>query len=378
MLFKGKLWGEDFPFMEAPSHVELFQLLAPDADHDNVRGWVFVKSSEGPYWLEVMLSDSALFQMLVASDRLCLDDEGRVSAEFRFKPCSSPNNSPTKPTASDAVDASESFTAMTLATTSTLDTLSIPSSNNRSFDARNKIDPFTRCEISELENVLMLRFGQVSVAVDMDHFERFVLQAESDGKSFNGLTLRQVEFEDGTFHDLTLDWEIWLVSVLPESKALRGSYFGVNVSEKARGNKLRQLKEENPDLWPRITYWVAGFGDSDALGRLEMHWDEGVPPYMSPFYFSPDEATNLGLLTGPSSASLGDALRAKSSISTCAAHDLKPLLEKAFDLDPGFHLAQGFSQKKEAWVVKRKAQVAANKKRPKKMAAPNFGGFGIR
>lgn len=261
MLFKGNLWGDEFPFTEAPSHVELFQLLAPNADHGSVRGWVLVKSSEGPHWLEVMLSDSAMLQILVASDRLCLDDEGRLSAEFRFKPCSSPHSSPTKPTPSnhDAVDvdASESFTAMTLATTSTLDTLSVPSSNNRSFDARSKINPLSRCEISELENILMLRFGQGTVAVDKDHFETFVLQAERDGKSFNVLTLGQVEFEDGTFHDLTLDWEILLVSILPASKALLGSYFGVNVSEKARGNKLVQLKEEKPDLWSRITYWVA-------------------------------------------------------------------------------------------------------------------------
>jgi hypothetical protein len=57
---------------------------------------------------------------------------------------------------------------------------------------------------------------------------------------------------------------------------------------------------------------------------------------------------------------------------------VKPLLEKPFDLDSGFHRAQGFSQKKEAWVAKRQAQVAAKKKRHKKMAVPTFGGFGIR
>jgi hypothetical protein len=54
------------------------------------------------------------------------------------------------------------------------------------------------------------------------------------------------------------------------------------------------------------------------------------------------------------------------------------LLEKALDLDSGFHRAQGFSQKMEAWVAKRQAQVDAKKKRPKKMAAPSFGSFGIR
>jgi hypothetical protein len=103
-------------------------------------------------------------------------------------------------------------------------------------------------EISELENVLMLRFGQGSVAVDKNHFETFVLQAERDGKSFNGLILGQVEFEDGTFHDLTLDWEIWLVSILPASKALRGSYFGVNVSEKGSGKQIgaAQRREARP------------------------------------------------------------------------------------------------------------------------------------
>lgn len=94
MLFKGNLWGDEFPFTEAPSHVELFQLLAPNADHGIVRDWVFIQSSEGPYWVEVMLSDSEMFQTLAASNLLCLDDEGRVSAEFRFKPCNWPNTPP--------------------------------------------------------------------------------------------------------------------------------------------------------------------------------------------------------------------------------------------------------------------------------------------
>lgn len=102
---------------------------------------------------------------------------------------------------------------------------------------------------------------------------------------------------------------------------------------------------------------------------------------MSPFYFSKQEATKLGELVGPSSASLGDALRAKSSMATCAAHDLKPLLETAFQLKQGFHKAPGFCEKKQAWIKKRQQQLATKRVRPqtkKKVVAPIFGGFGIR
>jgi hypothetical protein len=37
------------------------------------------------------------------------------------------------------------------------------------------------------------------------------------------------------------------------------------------------------------------------------------------------------------SNSLGDALRAKCTVQVCAAHDLVPFLEQAFDLNRGFH-----------------------------------------
>ena len=88
-----------------------------------------------------------------------------------------------------------------------------------------------------------------------------------------------------------------------------------------------------------------------------MQWEPEVPPYMGTFYFSRDEAISLGKLTGPSSVSLGDALRAKSSTQTCAAHDLKPLLEKAFNLDLTFHQAKDFRQKKQLWIAKRTSTI---------------------
>ena len=159
-----------------------------------------------------------------------------------------------------------------------------------------------------------------------------------------------------------------------------GSYFDGNVCEKARESKLHRIKENNPDLWSRITYWAADFGDSDALGRIEMPSEPDVPPYVSPFYFSREEAISLGKLNDSSSILLGDALRAKASTQTCAAHDLKPLLEKAFRLGPSFHQAQGFCLNKQAWVAKRETQYAprTNEKPSKKKSAPTFGALGIR
>jgi hypothetical protein len=107
-----------------------------------------------------------------------------------------------------------------------------------------------------------------------------------------------------------------------------------------------------------------------------MLWEDGVPPYMSPFYFNKKEAIYLGALSLLSSHSLGDALRAKSATQMCAAHDLAPFLEQAFDLKRGFHRDQLFRQKKQAWVSKRRAELALRV--TKKKAAPTFGAFGIR
>jgi len=307
-----------------------------------------------------------------------------VSLQFRRKPCNSPNTSPAKSVQGTTIACASNLSASTtVAGATTFDTASVEDCNFSLglVEFNNKLDPFTRIEVNNVDCVLVLNFGEQGViAVDKHQFEQFVINAEKDGKAFDELSLRHVEYNDGTSHDLALDWDMWTEQILPVSKLLRASYFGVHVSEIAIRNKLREIQQGNPQLWARITYWVADFGDMDALERLEMPCEENVPPYMSPFYFSKEEATKLGQLVGPSSASLGDALRAKSSIATCAAHDLKPLLEIAFRLEQGFHKVKGFHERKLAWIKKRQQQLDAKRVRPqtKKMAAPPFGGLGIR
>jgi len=318
------------------------------------------------------LDDASVFQILVKIGKLDLDEDGRVSVEFRRKPCHSPNSSPASERADAAAVSEDMATATTLSTLSALsmedkDALSPAAaathSDPFSVVVRNRVDPFTRTPISELEDVLYLQFSlpnTVNVemfAVEKPSFEEFVANAEKDGKSFDQLILAQVECDDGKTRNLTLDWEIWVESILPCSKRFRSAYFQMNVSGKARESKLRRIKEEIPDLWSRITYWIADCGDSDALERLEIPWEDGVPPYMSPFYFNKKEAIYLGALSLLSSHSLGDALRAKSATQMCAAHELAPFLEQAFGLKRGFHRDQHFRQKKQAWVSKRRAVV---------------------
>ena len=67
MLFKGSLWGDKFPFTEGPSHAVLFQLLAPNVDHDSspMAGFSFGPRKE-PIG-EVMLNDREMFHMLAAN-----------------------------------------------------------------------------------------------------------------------------------------------------------------------------------------------------------------------------------------------------------------------------------------------------------------------
>ena len=389
MKFKGKLWGVAFSVKEADSPVELFRILADEAeDRSNCRGWVLVKSARQPYWLEIMLDDSTMFHIVFGNDQLVLDRDGHISVEFRRKPCNSPNTSPSKEefTAGTVLDSRSEEGSLVAATQSlsTIRTLSSDEKTHSDIAYRNSVDPFTRCSFAEIETPLVLRFppndstGVDAIFVDQESFEEYVQRSEKEGKSFDQLRLSNVELKDGTIQDLNLTWEIWVGSVLPSSKQLRGSYFMVNVAEKNWESKLRRIKE-NPSLSSRITFWIADFGDSEALQRLEMLSDDpDVPPFMGPFYFSKEEAVRLGKLEGTSSVLLGDALRAKSSTSTCAAHDLKPFLEQVFRLNPSFHQDPGFRKKKKAWVAARNDALQINQTRPVKKAAPTFGAFGIR
>lgn len=379
MKFKGKLWGSDFDATEADSPVELFQILARDGEDDlrDVRCWVLVKSASRPYWLEVMLDDSSLFNIVSAADHLLLDEDSYVSVEFRRKPCNSPNTSPSKDATGNSLGESH--------TLSTLETFSSSDAKDHSTIFRNSIDPFTRCSFAEIETYLVLNFpshdsadGVDAIFVDKESFEEYVQHSEQEGKNFDQLILANVELCDGSVQHLHLTWDIWVSSVLPASKVLRGSYHRVNAAEKAREEKLSQIKE-NESLWERVTFWIDDFADSEALERLEVISDDH-PPYISPFYFRKEEAILLGRLDAVSpSVSLGDVLRAKSSTSTCAAHDLKPFLEEVFRLDRGFHLVGDFRAKKKAWVTRRQEELLqANKPPVAKKAPPTFGSFGIR
>jgi hypothetical protein len=69
---------------------------------------------------------------------------------------------------------------------------------------------------------------------------------------------------------------------------------------------------------------------------------------MRPFYFSEQEARFLGNIP----------LLSTALLQNCAAHDLAPFLEYVFDLDEGFHREPGFSAEKEAWILKRCAELA--------------------
>lgn len=194
-------------------------------------------------------------------------------------------------------------------------------------------------------------------AVDMRSFEDFVANEKKDGKSVDQLTLSQVECADGETRNLTLSWDIWADSILPCSQRMRSLYFNTNISGKARESKIRCIKDELPELWSRITFWVADCGESDALERLEMLGEDDVPPFMSPFYSIKKEAIYLGSLSLQTTHSLGDALRTKTSTQTYAAHDLKPFLEQAFYLPEGFHRDQQFRLKKKAWISKCRAEL---------------------
>lgn len=322
-----------------------------------------------------MIDDSTMFHIVSANDQLVLDEDSHISVEFRRKPCNSPNTSPSKGNTGASVGESH--------TLSTLETFSCDA-QDQSMDFRNSIDPFTRSSFAEIENHLVLNFpsrdsaGVDAIFVDKGSFEEYVQLSEKEGKNFDQLTLSNVELCDGSIQDLQLTWEIWVSSVLPASKVLRGCYHRVNVAEKVREGKLSRIKG-NESLWDRVTFWIDDFSDPEALERLEMIPDDpDVPPYMSPFYFRKEEAFLLGRLDGISSVSLGDVLRAKSSKSTCAAHDLKPFLEEVFRLDPGFHQVGDFRTKKKAWVTNRRQALQANKPRVVKKAPPTFGAFGIR
>lgn len=129
-----------------------------------------------------------------------------------------------------------------------------------------------------------------------------------------------------------------------------------------REQQLQFLMEEK-ELWLRIRIWVSDFlvGFSDAQERLTIPPEEdGITPFMSPFYFSKEEAENLGKLLMPDMSDLqttiSTMLEGKArdgALEVCASHDIAPVLLVAFGIKNGFHKNEQFKKGKKKWIKQR-------------------------
>jgi hypothetical protein len=63
MKFKGDAFGASFSNVKAGSQVELYPELGTGVGLEDVRYWVWVKTSAKSYWLELSLQDDTLFHL---------------------------------------------------------------------------------------------------------------------------------------------------------------------------------------------------------------------------------------------------------------------------------------------------------------------------
>ena len=85
--------------------------------------------------------------------------------------------------------------------------------------------------------------------------------------------------------------------------------------------------------------------------------EDGITPFMSPFYFSKEEAENLGKLLMPNSADLQTTISimlegkaGDGALEVCASHDIAPVLLVAFGIKNGFHKNEQFKKEKKKWI----------------------------
>jgi hypothetical protein len=170
--------------------------------------------------------------------------------------------------------------------------------------------------VEDIDDPLLLRFPKGAVTGELDHlcvsfksFDFFVRSAAEKGQNLLALTLDRVMCKSGRERNFVLSMEVWVLFILEEhSQEMRNKFGGYLECSIKRMDQLKGMKKDD-DLWLRVLVWISDFLDfSNAQERLVLPPVEGTTPFMSPFYFSKEEAEFLGDLLMPNTTNLSDTM----------------------------------------------------------------------
>ena len=382
VLFSGKVLGEAFSSTEAEDTIDLCSKLFPNTDWwTDYRMWIETATATGTtFWLDVGLctQNAGLFNYAMEN---YLRGASEVNIIIRGSKENSPNTSPdatpekasgTPPGKEHAQRTPEQATVMTAMSNLTESTAGIclaPSKTFETYGAVNEVEPFTLVDITKASednstmNLIPLSFPKIQkrrvvlnnavVLVDLESLERFVETQIQTGKSPLDLCLKDVQCRGGRTKDFPLTAHVWIGSILPRSRAFRFLFTTAAYAESCRTAQLKELKDQAPRLYDHVLFWIDDMLNfDDAQWRVEAPIEAtGVSSFMSPYYFTEQEARYLGnFYIEGSTKTLKDALDALAEEEVCTKTDLAPLIQRTFKVQKGFQKKGDYKEQREAWM----------------------------
>lgn len=376
MKFSGSICGTEFSGITAQSLQDLYLIVADETTVpiEAVRCWTLMDTPIAgvTVWAEIQLLVPGFFEKM--SD--LLPDE--VTIVFKKKPCNSPESSPQNSPEKDgsqllAVQQSLSESGLVEVNTSSSDENSSGALSPRGYDASNiinDVDPFTLEDVETIEDPLLLHFHKrlsveiETICIGLSGLEHFV-QSESDaGKNLINLELKGIRCKNGQQRNFVVSKQVWVRSILKQSKTLRNSFTEFFSCAILREDQLDEMKREK-DFWKRIMFWISDFlSFEESQHRLTLPPADGESQWMSPFYFSAEEAQYVGSLMMPNTITLQDTLKnmmegkaSAGAVEVCASHDLAPVFMTAFATPRAFHKDTSFKKEKKDWIKKREKEM---------------------
>ena len=366
--FEGNLFGQHFEPTEAESPAKLYQCLVEMSacSHppmEGVRCWLFYTDTET--WIEFHLTIPTFYDRL----KDLFEGYGVTKVEFRKAAQSSPNTSPDNSPSKDS-----NGTGQDVGLRQSFSTISRTSETIIDFESCiNDMDPFTLQDVKEIEDPIAVFFpkrhreGDV-LCMSLESLENFVRTETEAGKNIFNLELKRVTCKGGRQLSFIFNQHVWMALLLQHSRKFRPQFRDYLLSSTLREASLEDMKADNA-LWEKILFWASDLLDfASAQERLTIPWEDGVTPFMTPYYFSKDEADTVGKLMMPNTISLQQIMQtmleekaSAGSLEVCTSHDIFPLLAIAFQLPKGFHKQGNFMNRKKAWLKKREKEMKGEK-----------------
>ena len=379
MKFSGSFCGKEFSGITARSPQDLYRIVAgpTTVPMEEVRCWTLMDTfvAEETVWVEIQLMVPGFLEKMYD----LLPDA--VTIVFKKKPCSAPETS--RPHNSPGKDDSRLLTVQQSLLESGLVEVSTSSSSGdissggalspRGYGASNisnEVDPFTLKKVETIQDPLLLHFHKrlsveiETICVDLSGFEHFVRSESDSGKNLFNLELKGIRCKNGQQRNFIVSKQVWARSILKHSETLPDSFTRYFCCAILREDQLDEMKREK-DFWKRTMFWISDFlSFEESQHRLTMPPADGVSQWMSPFYFSAEEAQYAGSLMMPNTTTLQDTLKnmmegkaRAGAMEVCASHDLAPIFTTAFATPRAFHKDPSFKKEKKIWIKKREKEM---------------------